>query len=83
MDVSGASVHYMLSEMFSQAKEGMWLALHAHEYGYILRYPKGEEKITKYEFEPWHFRYVGIKAAAAIYHKHITVEEYLGKTKGI
>jgi D-alanyl-D-alanine carboxypeptidase len=66
MDVSGASVHYMLSEMISQSKEGMWLALHAHEYGYILRYPKGKEKITKYEFETWHFRYVGIKAAAAI-----------------
>jgi zinc D-Ala-D-Ala carboxypeptidase len=83
MDVSGASVHYTLSETFSQSKEGRWLALHAHEYGYILRYPKGKEKITKYEFEPWHFRYVGIKTAAAIYHKHITLEEYLGKIKGI
>jgi D-alanyl-D-alanine carboxypeptidase len=83
MDVSGASVHYTLTQTFSQSKEGRWLALHAHEYGFILRYPKSKEKITKYEFEPWHFRYVGIKTAAAIYHKHITLEEYLGNIKGI
>lgn len=51
----------------------------AHKYGFILRYPKGKEKITGYKFEPWHLRYVGNKAAKEIYENNITLEEY--KTK--
>ena len=49
------------------------------DYGFILRYMKGKEDITGYSYEPWHFRYVGIKAAKKIYQKGITLEEYLGK----
>ena len=37
-----------------------WLAEHAHEYGFIIRYPKGKENITGYKYEPWHIRYVGV-----------------------
>ena len=48
------------------------------DYGFILRYLKGKEDITEYSYEPWHFRYVGIKAAKKIYQKRITLEEYLG-----
>ena len=48
------------------------------DYGFILRYMKGKEDITEYSYEPWHFRYVGIKAAKKIYQKRITLEEYLG-----
>ena len=48
------------------------------DYGFILRYMKGKEHITEYSYEPWHFRYVGIKAAKKIYQKGITLEEYLG-----
>lgn len=51
----------------------------AHKYGFILRYPKGKEKITGYKFEPWHLRYVGPKVAKEIYENNITLEEY--KTK--
>lgn len=43
---------------------GKWLHKHCHEYGFILRYPKGKEKITGYAYEPWHFRYVGTDVAA-------------------
>ena len=39
---------------------------------------KGKEDITEYSYEPWHFRYVGIKAAKQMYQKGITLEEYLG-----
>lgn len=49
------------------------------EYGFILRYPKGKEAITGYDYEPWHFRYVGKNIAKEIYEKGITFEEYLGK----
>nr|WP_262588498.1 M15 family metallopeptidase [Staphylococcus sp. IVB6181] len=62
---------------YGETPEGKWLAKHAHEYGFILRYPKGKEQITGYQYEPWHFRYVGKKTAKAIYDKQLTLEEYL------
>ena len=55
-----------------------WLAMHAHEYGFILRYPQGSESITGYAYEPWHYRYVGREAAAEIHESGQTLEEYLG-----
>lgn len=50
------------------------------DYGFILRYPEGEEKITGYEYEPWHLRYVGVFAAKEITRNNLTLEEYLGAT---
>ena len=55
-----------------------WLHQNCHRYGFILRYPFGKEDITKYSYEPWHFRYVG-DVALEIYNKDITLEEYLDK----
>ncbi len=49
-------------------------------FGFIIRYPKGKEQVTKYNYEPWHIRYVGsIEIAKEIMTKHITLEEYLDK----
>ncbi|MBO7097903.1 MAG: M15 family metallopeptidase [Alphaproteobacteria bacterium] len=53
-----------------------WLFQNAHQYGFILRYPKGKEKVTGFNFEPWHFRYVGKKLATKIFTSNITLEEY-------
>ncbi|MHD0397156.1 M15 family metallopeptidase [Staphylococcus simulans] len=64
-------------EAYGETPEGKWLAQHAHEYGFILRYPKGKEHVTGYQYEPWHFRYVGQKHARAIHAQHTTLEEYL------
>lgn len=55
-----------------------WLAEHAWQYGFILRYPQGAEEITGIDYEPWHYRYVGVDAARAIFESGITLEEYLG-----
>ncbi len=55
-----------------------WLAENAYKYGYILRYPLGKQEITGTSYEPWHYRYVGVKAAQEIYEKGICLEEYLG-----
>lgn len=62
---------------FGQSKEGKWLRDNAHNFGFILRYPEGKEHITKINYEPWHFRYVGIKPATEIYNNGLTLEEYL------
>lgn len=55
-----------------------WVHSNAHKYGFILRYPKGKTDITGYQYEPWHFRYVGVKNATDIYNSGLTLEEYLG-----
>lgn len=44
-------------------------------FGFILRYPKGKENITGYNYEPWHIRYIGDDAAMEIGDK--VLEEYL------
>lgn len=58
----------------------LWLAEHAHQYGFILRYPEGGEEITGIAYEPWHYRYVGRETAAEIHRRQITLEEYLGSS---
>ena len=56
-----------------------WLHNNAHGYGFILRYPSEKENITGYNYEAWHFRYVG-KIADYLYSNKLTLEEYLKKT---
>ena len=57
-------------------KEAIWLKENAWKYGFILRYPKGKENITGYNFEPWHYRFVGLELAKQLYEQDITLEEY-------
>lgn len=59
-------------------KEADWLEKNAYRFGFIIRYPKGKERITNINHEPWHIRYVGKDAAKYIYDEKITLEEYLG-----
>ena len=54
-----------------------WLAQNAYKYGFILRYPKDKTGITYTEYEPWHYRYVGEKAAKTIYNNALCLEEYI------
>ena len=61
---------------FENTKEFTWIKNNAHKYGFILRYPKDKEYITGYNYEPWHYRYVGIDAAKVIYENNLTFEEY-------
>jgi D-alanyl-D-alanine carboxypeptidase len=64
---------------FADTAAGQWLAANAWQYGFILRYPLGSEGITGYEFEPWHYRYVGVEVATAMHNKGIaTLEEFFG-----
>ncbi|WP_374722310.1 M15 family metallopeptidase [Peribacillus tepidiphilus] len=83
VDISSKSVNLLLIQEFEKTLEGKWLALNAHHYGFILRYPKGKEEITGYKFEPWHFRYVGKDLAEILYEKGLTLEEYFSKVKAI
>lgn len=77
-DFGGAEKTHWLKESFGKTKEGKWLNENAHKYGFILRYPKGKENITGYQYEPWHYRYIGSKNAAKLKSSGKTLEEYLG-----
>ena len=56
--------------------ENKWMKEHCYEYGFILRYPRDKENITKISYEPWHFRYVGKEAAEYIRKNNLTLEEF-------
>ncbi|RZT22833.1 M15 family metallopeptidase [Fictibacillus sp. BK138] len=79
LDVTSPQVNYELVEKFGETKEGKWLAENAYKYGFIIRYLKGKEDITGYQYEPWHLRYVGKEHAKEIHDRGITLEEYLQK----
>lgn len=72
-----SSKYSLLEQEFGETDAGIWLEAHAHEYGFIVRYPKDKEDITGIEYEPWHFRYVGVPAATYIYENHLTLEEFV------
>ena len=61
---------------FEQTDEFKWMQEHAHEYGFILRFPKDKENETGYEYESWHYRYVGKETAKYIKDNNISFEEY-------
>ncbi|WP_255220740.1 M15 family metallopeptidase [Terribacillus saccharophilus] len=76
IDLTSAEMALALEETFIKTDEGKWLAEHAHEYGYIIRYPEGKSDITGYSYEPWHIRYVGKDLAKQIYEENTTLEEH-------
>ncbi|WP_238996701.1 M15 family metallopeptidase [Paenibacillus pinistramenti] len=76
IDVSGSDGKCAAEDCFGGTPEAEWIAEHAPEYGYIVRYPEGKEDITGYKYEPWHIRYVGKEIAADIAKRNITLEEY-------
>lgn len=67
-----------LETCFGQTPEGRWLADHAHEYGFVIRYPDGKEGIVGYTYEPWHVRFVGKELAAEVHKSGQTLEEFFG-----
>ena len=66
----------VLDETFADNPAYAWLTENAHYFGFILRYPKGDEETTGYTYEPWHYRFVGVEAASKIHRKGLTLEEY-------
>lgn len=72
MDIVSASADFISTKEFS------WLTAHAHEYGFILRYPENKTEITGVMYEPWHWRFVGKEAAAEMQKSGQCLEEYLG-----
>ena len=62
---------------FARTPEGRWLNEHATSYGFVLSYPFWGVEQTAYEWEPWHFRYVGVELAQTLETHQITLTEYI------
>ncbi|MBR3895146.1 MAG: M15 family metallopeptidase [Clostridia bacterium] len=69
-----------LDASFENYEAYTWLSQNAYRFGFILRYPKDKTEITGYQYEPWHYRFVGREAATDIYFSGLTLEEYLSAT---
>ncbi|BFH68830.1 hypothetical protein J27TS7_23540 [Paenibacillus dendritiformis] len=78
VDLSGSDGRCAVQDCFAATKEAKWLAAHSHRFGYVIRYPRGKEEITGYQYEPWHLRYVGRDLAARLTAGGMTLEEYYG-----
>ena len=77
-DLAAAGQGCAINICFAKTKAGTWLAANSWRYGFILRYPKGATSVTGYQFEPWHFRFVGKQLASEMHSAGATVlETYL------
>lgn len=75
IDISNRSYNFIEDN----SKEYNWLINNSYKYGFILRYPKGNEWITGYIYEPWHYRYVGENIAKYIKDNNLTYDEYIAR----
>ncbi len=64
---------------FAETAAAQWLAEHAADYGFILRYPSDKTEATGMDYEPWHYRYVGSEQAHKIKESGLCLEEYLAQ----
>lgn len=65
-----------LTQEFENTAHYTWLIENCAKYGFIIRYPKGKESVTGIQYEPWHYRYVGVEVAEYIMEKNLTLEEF-------
>lgn len=73
-----------IEDSFKFTTASAWLKQNAHSYGWVLRYPLNKELITGYQYEPWHWRYIGVKDASDMKSKGIeTLEEYYNLAGGL
>lgn len=76
VDLTSSNGNCHLQECWQDTPEGKWVAANAYRYGFILRYKKDAQEITGYQYEPWHYRYVGKELAAEIHKTGQTLEEF-------
>ena len=77
VDFTNAAAGHQVTRYFGRTSAYGWLERHAWEYGFVLAYPKGKEEQTGYEWEPWHFRYVGIEDAERLEESNLSLQEFL------
>lgn len=77
VDFTTESIGGNVANSFEQTDAFAWLSMNAYKFGFILRYPQDKVGVTQYNYESWHYRFVGREAATDIYFSGICLEEYL------
>jgi len=77
VDFTNAAAGYQVWMPFAQTSAYWWLEHHAWEYGFVLAYPRGKEEQTGYQWEPWHYRYVGVEDAKRLEESNLSLQEFL------
>ena len=71
-----------IEDSFQYTNEGKWINDNCYKYGFCIRFPKGKDSATGYQYESWHLRYVGVDLATKLYNNGdwLSLEEYFGIT---
>lgn len=77
LDITGLNTN-TLDEYVAEDATNQWLINNSYQYGFILRYPSDKAAITGIDYEPWHFRYVGVEAATFMHNNNLCLEEFHG-----
>ena len=77
VDFTNAGAGYQLGMPFARTSAYWWLEHHGWEYGFVEAYPRGEEEHSGYQWEPWHYRYVGVEDARRIEDSGRSLQESL------
>jgi D-alanyl-D-alanine carboxypeptidase len=79
VDFTNAAASYEIWRYFGDTSAYWWLTDHAKEYGFVLAYPRGKVAKTGYQWEPWHYRYVGTKNAERLEASGLSLQEFLAR----
>jgi D-alanyl-D-alanine carboxypeptidase len=77
VDFTNAAAGYEVWQPFGYTSASWWLREYAPEHGFVLAYPNGQEIETGYQWEPWHYRYVGTKNAERLAKSGLSLQEFL------
>jgi len=67
---------YVIGNEFEGTPEFAWLQINAHRFGFIIRYPKDKKYLTGYDYESWHYRYLGVELATRVFNSGLTFDEF-------
>lgn len=76
VDFTNSVAAYQVQPVFGQTSAAWWLQNHATQYGFVLSYPPGNDE-TGYQFEPWHYRYIGVENAGRLQKSGLTLQKFL------
>lgn len=79
IDLQSTARECRLDHCFGETEAGRWIAQHAWQFGFVVRYPQGADAVTGYAWEPWHLRFIGTDVTTAMHEQGVgTLEEFFG-----
>jgi zinc D-Ala-D-Ala carboxypeptidase len=79
VDFTNAAAGYEIWDYFGDTSAYWWLKNHAQEHGFVLSYPRSKEAETGYQWEPWHYRYVGARNVERLEQSGLSLQEFLAR----